>query len=336
MLPNSPSSPRINKPVFKITTDISRTISKSNEDPPPLRENKWTPEEHMIFVEGIPYRLFIIIKGLQKYGRQWGLIREILPSRSTTQIRTHSQNFFVKVERIANGMDPLEFIKSKPAELFVGKHFGSSDEKPKLRSKRKDKTWPSTAKKHKKRKIESDVPLDPSISKLLNRVDHVNETKPDSNHKKSVLKGKLKAASGKEIIKPASSKSVNVPKEGNSSQSGRALEEQKAPIPYSMTPPPTVPDRLYYLFEEVSKMADEMKVEHSNTLQLMGSDPEFRYYWNSIYACSTSLQNIVNDVAYIHLSTQSAPHPMLFNAGYYPAPMAHPYMAEPRWPSSHP
>ena len=50
---------------------------------------RWTQEEHENF-----------LKGIQQFGRNWDAIHELyVTSRSETQIRTHAQKYFQKVDR---------------------------------------------------------------------------------------------------------------------------------------------------------------------------------------------------------------------------------------------
>ena len=46
----------------------------------------WTDEEHQQFLDG-----------MEKYGREWRKVAEILPTRTPTQIRSHAQKFLLKL-----------------------------------------------------------------------------------------------------------------------------------------------------------------------------------------------------------------------------------------------
>jgi SHAQKYF class myb-like DNA-binding protein len=49
---------------------------------------RWTAEEHHMF-----------LRGLKRHGRAWSKIAKTIPNRTTTQVRTHAQKYFIKVER---------------------------------------------------------------------------------------------------------------------------------------------------------------------------------------------------------------------------------------------
>ncbi|KAI5072621.1 hypothetical protein GOP47_0012727 [Adiantum capillus-veneris] len=73
--PNGGKDPTLTRMVRK-----PYTITKQRE--------KWTEQEHQKFLEA-----------LKLYGRSWGHIKEHIGTKTTVQIRSHAQKFFVKVER---------------------------------------------------------------------------------------------------------------------------------------------------------------------------------------------------------------------------------------------
>lgn len=77
----------------------------------------WTPEEHLAFVKG--YIHFHTTIGLQLHGKNWKDIRKLVPTRSSSQIRTHAQKFFLKIGTEIKVPDSLAYVKSRPAEDFV-------------------------------------------------------------------------------------------------------------------------------------------------------------------------------------------------------------------------
>ena len=56
---------------------------------------------------------------MQLHGKNWRDIRELVPTRSSSQIRTHAQKFFLKIQTEINTPDILAYVRSKPAEDFV-------------------------------------------------------------------------------------------------------------------------------------------------------------------------------------------------------------------------
>ena len=49
---------------------------------------RWTKKEHQDFIEAI-----------QKYGKNWKIVEKYVKTRSGTQIRSHAQKFFNRMER---------------------------------------------------------------------------------------------------------------------------------------------------------------------------------------------------------------------------------------------
>lgn len=60
---------------------------------------RWSEEEHELF-----------LKGLQKFGRCWKDISELIPTRTVVQVRTHAQKYFQKVDKLRRG----EYIRKEP------------------------------------------------------------------------------------------------------------------------------------------------------------------------------------------------------------------------------
>ena len=84
---------------------------------------RWTTSEHLKFVEGSLH--FSKPLGLQKYGKKWRYMQKDLPTRTSSQIRTHAQKFFIRLKAKIGGDDDelLEYVQGKPAQYFVsGSH----------------------------------------------------------------------------------------------------------------------------------------------------------------------------------------------------------------------
>ncbi|EGB04570.1 hypothetical protein AURANDRAFT_32281, partial [Aureococcus anophagefferens] len=52
------------------------------------RHGRWTEEEHQQFLEL-----------MQKYGRSWTKISQVMLTRSEPQVRSHAQKHFLRVNR---------------------------------------------------------------------------------------------------------------------------------------------------------------------------------------------------------------------------------------------
>jgi SHAQKYF class myb-like DNA-binding protein len=65
----------------------------------PKKCGRWTDEEHKVFV-----------RGLRKHGKNWSIISQMVRTRTTVQVRTHAQKYFIKQQRA--GLDPMEGVGS--------------------------------------------------------------------------------------------------------------------------------------------------------------------------------------------------------------------------------
>lgn len=61
----------------------------------PSTNGRWTKEEHQKFLLGN----HIFNSGLQLFGKNWKKIEGLIGTRSGSQIRSHAQKFFLKVEK---------------------------------------------------------------------------------------------------------------------------------------------------------------------------------------------------------------------------------------------
>lgn len=53
------------------------------------RVGRWSDHEHTVFLEG-----------LQKYGKQWKTIANMIGTRTVVQVRTHAQKYFMKAQKV--------------------------------------------------------------------------------------------------------------------------------------------------------------------------------------------------------------------------------------------
>ena len=92
------------------------------------RTGRWTPEEHLLFINGTMIVAVVVVVviitslysvGLQNFGRNWSTIQKLLPTRTASQIRTHAQKFFVRLAGEQGKSDILSYVRSKPASHFV-------------------------------------------------------------------------------------------------------------------------------------------------------------------------------------------------------------------------
>ena len=91
------SQPKINSDVNNITSCAQSSLSVSVSNLNSIYEcGRWTTEEHILF-----------IRALILYGGNWKEITKYVGTRSTIQIRSHAQKFFLKLKRDKEGTNFL-------------------------------------------------------------------------------------------------------------------------------------------------------------------------------------------------------------------------------------
>ncbi|CAI2387162.1 unnamed protein product [Moneuplotes crassus] len=79
----------------------SRKRSKRKRNRDSSTQGRWTDEEHRLFVDG-----------LKICGKNWKKLEKYVPTRNSTQIRSHAQKYFIKIEKKHHTRDALDFIRS--------------------------------------------------------------------------------------------------------------------------------------------------------------------------------------------------------------------------------
>ena len=67
-----------------------------------VNEGRWSYDEHIKFIEAIT-----------KYGKNWKNVQNYIGTRTSTQARSHSQKFFLKLKTIKNNKFNLDFTEAK-------------------------------------------------------------------------------------------------------------------------------------------------------------------------------------------------------------------------------
>lgn len=91
----------------KITTK-KPTMSSSSLSAKSQATGRWNPEEHKRFVEA-----------LKLYGRNWKKVEEHVGTRDGTQVRSHAQKYFAKLEKESKG--------KKTADKFADRFESASE-----------------------------------------------------------------------------------------------------------------------------------------------------------------------------------------------------------------
>jgi SHAQKYF class myb-like DNA-binding protein len=86
--------------------EISPPSTPTEGDSSKENVGRWSEEEHQVFIQG-----------LERYGKQWKTIANMIGTRTVVQVRTHAQKYFQKMERKTKpgSPDPKETPVSAPA-----------------------------------------------------------------------------------------------------------------------------------------------------------------------------------------------------------------------------
>mmetsp|Transcript_23028 Transcript_23028/g.36987 ORF Transcript_23028/g.36987 Transcript_23028/m.36987 type:complete len:322 (+) Transcript_23028:360-1325(+) len=89
-----------------------RSNGKVKNDGKPKKRQKWQPDEHERFVQAI-----------KMYGRDWSRIRDAVGTRTVTQICSHAQKYFMKLERMGQvDLIPLPRPRKRKHDGSDGSH----------------------------------------------------------------------------------------------------------------------------------------------------------------------------------------------------------------------
>ena len=174
--------------IIKKTLLFKVENSTKNKSGKNIIDGRWGKEEHDIF-----------IKGLGIYGTNWKKFKNIIKSRTLTQIRSHAQKYFLKMKSyknenlgidftlnsIKNINDMINQIKKKDKNLDVEKFFKYLDNECNSHEKNK---------KINIKKINQDVHKYENVKKFINiRENDKNENIIDleTNSKINFMKEKL-------------------------------------------------------------------------------------------------------------------------------------------------
>ncbi|CAI2386177.1 unnamed protein product [Moneuplotes crassus] len=94
------------------------------------KKGRWTNEEHSQFIDC-----------LKRYGKDWDKLDEMIPTRDSLQIRSHSQKYFNRIKQDFNTDDPIEYIRKgmcdeSPFYKFDKSKFNKAPSHPEVAEKK--------------------------------------------------------------------------------------------------------------------------------------------------------------------------------------------------------
>ena len=134
--------------VDKLIAEIENKDSQKEEDSKgeDIITGRWTKNEHLLFIKGTSSHTIML--ALQKYGKHWSLVKAEIPNRSTSQIRTHAQKFFIKLSYVApKNMELIAYMQTKPATFFLDLPNHTPSKNPNNHHKRKSSESPVSRKR---------------------------------------------------------------------------------------------------------------------------------------------------------------------------------------------
>lgn len=84
---------------------------------------RWTAKEHLKFIEGIIELLTFL--GLKRHGKQWKVMESEICTRTSSQIRTHAQKFFLRLRaltKLKKEADLMKYVRAHPSNFFVNEY----------------------------------------------------------------------------------------------------------------------------------------------------------------------------------------------------------------------
>lgn len=60
-------------------------------------EGRWTTDEHLRFLAGT----VVDYAGIMEHGKDWKVVENVVKSRTGSQVRSHAQKFFIKLNKIS-------------------------------------------------------------------------------------------------------------------------------------------------------------------------------------------------------------------------------------------
>jgi len=99
-------------------------LTSANKNIYPFTKNpgRWSTIEHQKFIKGSIYQ------GLIHYGKNWPKIEQMVGNRTSSQIRSHAQKFFYKLQKKFGDEDPLQIVRSQKLNEIYPKILNQIDD----------------------------------------------------------------------------------------------------------------------------------------------------------------------------------------------------------------
>eukprot|EP00826_Nyctotherus_ovalis_P007920 TRINITY_DN1203_c0_g1_i12.p1 TRINITY_DN1203_c0_g1~~TRINITY_DN1203_c0_g1_i12.p1 ORF type:complete len:306 (+),score=94.79 TRINITY_DN1203_c0_g1_i12:184-1101(+) len=238
-----------------------------------------------------------LVKGMQQHGLNWEIVGPLVATKSKEQVEAQGQRLMDKIEKIFG--NAIEFIKNRPPEALIdyldnmkrGEERKSDARNVPIQSEEVDRKEPS------EEFIENAPSKKPS---------------PQPAKAKKAKKKKVKEEPQDPPEPPVLNEEVKI--------------HQEIPQPFPQILPqvmmpyqiPNIISQLYEIKNELGLVSGNLNAEKPNCKSLLDTDAQFKYYWDALEKCSSSLQNIVSDIYYIHVNSQPVQQQMIPAQFYYP------------------
>lgn len=211
---------------------------------------------------------------IKENGKQWVSLEANMKKKSVKQIKTHAQNFFLKVEStVPKGTNILEYIRSKPSEFFSNPPFENFA-----------------------------IPVKPHL-----QVHSEPMMNCPNEFKECVLKNARKDASfiTYNLLKAKPNNGVN-PKQQqrrrNIKKRKNKIDKQKKIMHPNVTEvkDEALRSNMAQISQRLQKIGQQLQVGFSNARMLSLIDPQINYYLHSLQNKFYWLQNIVWNLSSLH------------------------------------
>jgi len=243
----------------------------------------------IFFLSKVFFDQFLTSKiAIKKYGKKWPLVSKAIPSRTSSQIRTHAQKFFLKIEKMCKrGEDEVGFIQRHPISYLLS--FDKDELEPEENNEAEQMNNEEDSKNNQSSEKES--------CKVKEEVHEIPEDLSSKNLEPS--NKRVSDSSSEPNVQPIHTRPLEVP----------------IPIPaFPPIRPPTLYDILceqtHTIKETLHRLSDAMSLLTSRVLddmnsrdEMLKSEPKKKEIWVEAATRLVKLEKIIHDISKLQLES---------------------------------
>lgn len=238
-----------------------------------------------------------LVRGMQEHGLNWEAVGPLVATKSKEQVEVQGRKLMDKIEKVFG--NAIEFIKNRPPEALIE----YLDNVKRGEERKGDGRMMAAQAEEVDRKQSSEEFIENAPGK---------KPSPQPVKAKKAKKKKVKEEPQEPLEPPALNEEVKIHQE--------VPQHFPQMLPQVMMPyqVPNIISQLYEIKNELGLVSSNLTAEKPNCKSLLDTDTQFKYYWDALEKCSSSLQNIVSDIYYIHVNSQPVQQQMIPAQFYYP------------------